>query len=208
MDPDAAQNFKESGSFEGVLAAEEVFSDAKKGQRASEAVLTKVFGTTDSIEVAKAIIKKGHLHLTTDQKKRLAEDKRKQLLDMIVRNAVNPQTGTPYTPQRVEILFEEAKIHVDPFKKAEDQVEEILNRLKPLTPIKFETVKLAIKISAEHAGKAYSHVKKHSPEREEWLSDGSFSAVISIPAGIQDDLFRKLNDVCKGELESKVLDRK
>ncbi|MFH1787154.1 MAG: ribosome assembly factor SBDS [archaeon] len=207
VDPDAAQKFRETGAYEDVLAADEVFFDARKGEKSSTSKLTTAFGTTDHNEIVKVILKKGELHLTTEQKKRMSEVKRKKAIDLIVRNAINPQANTPYTPQRIEILFEEARISIDPFKKVEDQVADILNKLKPLAPIKFESITLAIKIPAAYTGKAYAHVKKHKPEREDWLSDGSYSAVITIPAGIQDDLFRELNAVCKGELESQILQR-
>ena len=72
IDPDVVEKVHE-GSVDDVLpymAAEDVFRDAHKGDRASEEMLKKVFGTTDVNTVAIHIIKKGDVQLTTEQSRR------------------------------------------------------------------------------------------------------------------------------------------
>jgi ribosome maturation protein SDO1 len=43
--------------------------------------------------------------------------------------------------------------------------------------------------------------------KEEWGRDGSWMFVIEIPAGLQDDLFSKLNSATKGNVETKIMDK-
>src|SRR5712664_4549257 len=69
-----------------VLMIEEVYSDSGKGTRASEEKLQKHFGTTDAVKVAEEIMKSGELQLTTDQRHRLIDDRRRQIISVISRN--------------------------------------------------------------------------------------------------------------------------
>src|SRR3989475_13230837 len=85
----------------------------------------------------------------------MLEAKRKQIVQYIAANAINPQTGAPHPPQRIENAMEEAKVHVDPFKAGEEQVKEVLDALRPLIPIRCEKVRRAVKLSAEDSAKAY-----------------------------------------------------
>ncbi len=64
VDPDLSAEYRkgsnESGiEIETVLVVEEIFKDAKKGDKASEEGMLKVFQSTDPLEVAELIIQKG-----------------------------------------------------------------------------------------------------------------------------------------------------
>src|SRR3989338_4520883 len=56
-----------------------IFSDARKGMLASEQRTKAVFGTADSLEAAKQIIAKGEVNLTAEYKRKLQEQKQKQI---------------------------------------------------------------------------------------------------------------------------------
>jgi len=60
VDPNLAADFKRGKEIEleDILAVEEIFKDAKKGDKASEEAMLKAFETTDPAEVAAFIIKK------------------------------------------------------------------------------------------------------------------------------------------------------
>ncbi|MGF3522581.1 MAG: ribosome assembly factor SBDS, partial [Candidatus Bathyarchaeia archaeon] len=73
------RNGKIAGVTE-VLVAETIYSDANKGTRAAEENLRKAFGTTDALKIADVILKKGQLQLTTEQRRKMVEDKRKQII--------------------------------------------------------------------------------------------------------------------------------
>ncbi len=208
IDPDIVEKVHE-GSVEEILphmAAEEIFRDAHKGDRASEEMMKKVFGTTDVNSVALQIVKKGDVQLTTEQRRKMQEDKKKQIVAEIARNAINPQTKTPHPPARIEAAMEEAHVHIDPFKPAEQQVQTVLKALKPIIPIKFEKVKIAIRASGEVYGKIYGDLVSFGTIlKEEWQPDGYWVGVVEIPAGVQLDFFDHLGKKSKGEIETKIL---
>ena len=188
------------------LAVEDVFRDARKGERASEEAIKKVFGTEDINEIAIKIIQKGEVQLTTEQRRKMQEEKKRKIIAEIARNAINPQTRTPHPPARIEAAMEEAHVHIDPFKPAEQQVQRVLDALKPIIPIRFEKIKVAVKLSAQNYGKVYGDIVGYGQIiKEEWQKDGSWIGVIEIPAGVQIEFFEHLNKKTKGEVETKLL---
>ncbi|MEK6947218.1 MAG: ribosome assembly factor SBDS [Nanoarchaeota archaeon] len=189
-----------------VLAAMQIFSDAHKGLVASGNAMKQIFGTNDVGEIASQIIHKGEIQLTQEYRENLREEKRKQIIAIIHRNGVDPKTHMPHPPQRIENAFVEAKFHVDEFKPVQQQVQDALKVLRPILPIKFEVKEIAIKITPEFAPKCYSIIKMFSTIlREEWQTNGNWVAVVEIPGGMESDLYDKLNKICHGNLEIKVL---
>ncbi|MBU7032800.1 MAG: ribosome assembly factor SBDS [Theionarchaea archaeon] len=191
--------------LEEVLAAEYVFSDAGTGDRSSQESLEKVFETTDVMEIARIILKKGEIQLTTEQRKKMSEEKKKKIVQMIARNAVDPHTKSPHPPARIENAMEQARVHIDLFKDAEEQVADIIKTLRPYIPLKIETKRIAVKIPAVHAGKYYQLKEFGKLRKEEWQKDGSYIAVLDIPGGVEDEFYQKVNALTKGEAETKLL---
>src|SRR5512138_432170 len=68
------------------MVIEDVFRNAHKRTRPEEKKVKEVFGTNDPIEVAKHIILKGEVQLTTQQRKEMQESKRKRIVAEIARN--------------------------------------------------------------------------------------------------------------------------
>jgi ribosome maturation protein SDO1 len=189
-----------------VLASEQVFSDAGKGLAASETQMNSVFGTNDASEVAKHIIMKGEIQITAEHRKKLLEQKKRRILDYISRNSVDPKTGLPHPVKRLELAFDEARVHIDEYKSVERQVQDIIKMLRPVLPISFEKKEIAIKIPPKYAAKGYSAVQGFGNiKKQDWQSDGSWLCVIEIPAGMQNDLFDRLNSMTHGEVETKEL---
>lgn len=188
------------------LAIANIFKDSKKGDHAAEENLAKVFGTTDVPTIATKIIKDGEVQLTTEQRHKMQSDKRKRIVQEIVRNAWNPQTKTPHPAARIEAALDELRIHVDPFKGVEVQLKDILAKLKVVLPIAFEKIKIAVKIPAQFSGSAYGQARGVGELiRDEWQADGSWIGVIEIPAGMQTDLYDVLNKATHGQVETKIL---
>lgn len=188
-----------------VLAAETVFLDAGKGLRASEEKLRKAFGTEDPLEVAKVILTKGTLQLTAEQRREMVEDKRRQIVSFISRQCVDPKTNLPHPPARIEQAMKEIHYSIDPFTDAGEQAAEVIKLLRPILPLKTESVSVAVHIPAQHATKIYGTVKGFGTIRsEEWLADGSWQAVVEMPAGMYGPFLEKLGEKTRGELEAKL----
>jgi ribosome maturation protein SDO1 len=208
VDPEAAADLIDGKEIDiaSNLAVDEVFKDAKKGERASEESIEKSFGTTDIIEVAKQIILKGSIQLTTEQRRKMQKRKFNRIVETITRNAMNPQTKTPHPRQRIELAMKEVGVHIDPFKPVDVQVKEVVEKIRTILPISMELVKVLVRIPAQHIGKAYGMVRGFGTLiKEDWLSDGSWSGIIQIPAGLQTTFYERLNALTKGNVETKLL---
>ncbi|WP_435064721.1 ribosome assembly factor SBDS [Halobaculum sp. EA56] len=210
IDPDAALAIKR-GEFEGdledVIAAEDVFENASRGDRPPEEDVEEVFGTTDPMEIIPDVVKRGEIQITAEQRKEMLEQKRKQLINRITRNAVNPQMDdAPHPPERIERALEEAGFTVDPMEPVENQIDDALDALRPVIPIRFDEVTIAVQLPADYAGSGQAKVREFGElEREEWQSDGSWVGVVTFPAGLQNDFYDLVNEVSSGEAETRVV---
>jgi ribosome maturation protein SDO1 len=187
-----------------LLVTDTIFTDAGKGLRVSEDKLQEVFGTTNPIKIASIILKKGTLQLTTEQRKQLVEDKRRQIISVISRQCVDPKTDLPHPPMRIEHAMKQIHFSIDPFRDVEEQAREIIKLLRPILPLKMEQVSVAVRIPPEHASKAYGTVKGFGViKREQWQADGSWSATVEMPAGLYGPFLEKLGKITRGNLEAK-----
>jgi len=159
-----------------------------------------------TLEAAVTIIKKGQVQLTAQQRKEMQEEKRKKVIAKITREAINPQTKLPHPARRIEIAMEEAKIHIDPFKSVDEQVNLVLKAIRTKIPIRFEKVRVAIRIPGDFTGKVYRTIPEFGKTvKEEWQKDGSWIAVVELPGGLQESFDRKLNELTHGQVETKLL---
>ncbi|MFB6094263.1 MAG: ribosome assembly factor SBDS [Halanaeroarchaeum sp.] len=210
IDPDAALAMKR-GEFEGdledVIAARDVFENASRGDRPAEEDLETVFGTTEPLEIIPEVVESGEIQITAEQRKEMEERKHRRLVEKIARNAVNPQMDdAPHPPDRIEAALEEAGFDVDPMEPVESQVDDALDALRPVIPIRFDEVTVAVQVPAEYAGSAQSQIRQYGDlEREEWQADGSWVGVLTFPAGMQNDFYDLVNDITSGAAETRII---
>jgi ribosome maturation protein SDO1 len=207
VDPEKAMDFKKGKPvpIEDVLAVQDVFKDVGKGERASAHEMEIHFKTSDVFKVAEEIIRHGEVQLTTEQRRRMLDEKTRQIADIISKQGINPQTKLPHPITRIMNAMEEARVHVDMMKPAQEQVEAVLDKISPIIPIAFQRLEVAIKVPAEHAGRLSSHIRNIATVRKEEWQGQYFFALIEIPAGMQSDIFKRLNDLTGGRVESKVV---
>jgi len=207
VDPNLGYAYKtgKKTDLNNVLVAEEVFKDARKGDRHKSDAIKKAFGTEDIFEVAKKILKDGEIQLTTEQRKQMLEEKHKKIVAILARECVDPRTGAPHPPQRIEKAMEEASIKVDPFKDAEAQIDGVVKELRILLPLKFEKVKIAVRLPAEVAVRSYGTLKEFGIQKEEWQKNGDLIAVIEMSAGLQTDFYDRINRATSGKVETKIV---
>src|SRR3989344_2388462 len=62
-----------------IVVVDSVFNDVKKGFRASEKDLIRIFDTSNFNDVALKIIKDGEVQLTAEYRERLRDEKRKSV---------------------------------------------------------------------------------------------------------------------------------
>lgn len=208
VDPELALKLKEGKEVNAdeLLAGDFVYKDIRKGLKASPEALRSVFGTEDVKRVAVEIVKRGEIHLTAEQRKKFIEDKKRQIINLITKSAIDPKTKMPIPPTRIENAMEQAKISIDPFKPAEEQVDEVVSKLSRYIPIKLAKAYLSLRVPPEHSSRIHKLLTKYGEiKKQSWLSDGSLSVEIEIPAGLQQEFIDRVNSFTNGTATIKIV---
>lgn len=205
--PDPALDFKlgKKKDISGVLVSDDVYSDSGKGTKPSSEKLLKAFNTEDQVEIAKIILQKGDLNLTTDQRRKMVEEKKKQIVNFIVKTYVDPKTHLPHPPLRIEQAMKDGRVSIDPQKNVEEQVKEIVEKLRSIIALKSENLQLEITIPAQYASQSYAVLKSvGSLKNEEWQNNGSLKAILEIPAAARPIVIDRLGSITKGSASVEV----
>lgn len=190
VDPDLVEQWKEDSTdinLDDFMAMDEIFHDARAGERPTEDALMKAFETLDVASILRIILTKGSIQLTTAQRKARVENMRQQIIHHIHSQAIDPKSKSPHPRTRIELALDESKYSVDPFKRLEDQVKDAIAKLKPLIPLSFESVRLAFRIPGSSYGSVSQILRTHQ-QKEGWLENGDWACVVEIPAGMKGDL--------------------
>jgi ribosome maturation protein SDO1 len=204
--PDPALEYKmgKRSDISSALVSDEIYSDANKGSRASSEKMKKHFKTTDSVDIAKQILAKGELNLTTDQRRKMVEEKKRQIVQFINRSFVDPKTHLPHPIVRIEAAMEEVRVPIDPFRNVDDQAKAIVDAVRKILPLKSETLKLTITVPPQFAAQSYSVLKSTGDLlSEEWLADGSLRAMVELNASLRGQFLDRLGSVTKGSAQVK-----
>jgi len=198
VDIDSALNLKKglNVNIQNVLGVDVVFTDHKKGLRASDKDLIDCFGTNNVYEIATKIVKTGEIMLPLEYKKNEREDKIKQVIEWLSKNAMDPGTGRPHTAERIKLALEQAGVNIEN-KPITEQMSKILDELRKVIPIRIESKKLRITVPAIHTGKVYGMLTAYK-ESEEWLANGDLQVIVNLPAGMQMEFYDKLNGITHG----------
>jgi ribosome maturation protein SDO1 len=202
--PDPALEYKlgKRTDLSSVLIADEIYSDANKGSRAASEKLTKYFKTTDPTEIAKQILSRGELNLTTEQRRKIVEEKKKQIIQYINKSFVDPKTHIPHPILRIESAMDEVRVIIDPFKRAEDQAKTVVDALRKILPLKSEIVRLTVTVPPEFSAQSYSVFKTIGNFKgEHWLEDGSLRVILELNAGMKGSFLDRLGSITKGSAQ-------
>ena len=208
VDPDLVEQWKEDASaieLDDFMAMDEIFHDARAGERPTEEALMNTFQTLDVEAILNIILEKGSIQLTTAQRKARVENMRQQIIHHIHSQAIDPKSKSPHPRTRIELALDESKYSVDPFKRLEDQVKDAIAKLKPLIPLSFESVRLAFRIPGSAYG-SVSQLLRPYQKKEQWLENGDWACIVELPAGMKGDMIgqvlKRANDAEVKELSS------
>jgi len=205
--PDPALEYKlgKRKDVSTILVSDEIYSDSNKGTRASTEKLMKAFKTTDSTAIAILILQKGDLNLTTDQRRKMVSEKRKQIVDFIAKTYVDPRSHLPHPPLRIDQAMDDARISIDPFRNTDEQTKDVVEQLRSIIPLKSENMMLEILVPAQFAAQSYSVLKSAGTlKKEEWQSNGSLKVILDIPAAARANVIDRLGSVTKGSASIEV----
>jgi ribosome maturation protein SDO1 len=206
--PDPALEYKlgKRKDISSILVSDEIYSDSSKGTRASSEKLLKAFKTEDPTAIAERIMHKGELNLTTEQRRKMTSEKRKQIVSYISKTYVDPKSHLPHPPLRIEQAMEDGKVSIDPHRSVDDQVKEIVEKLRSIIPLKSENLVLEIIVPAQFAAQSFSVLKSAGTlKKEEWQSNGSLKAILEIPAAARPNVIDRLGSITKGTASVEVV---
>lgn len=182
-----------------VMVSDDIYTDSGKGTRASDENLQKAFGTTDTAQAALTILQKGTMNLTTEQRRRMTEAKKLQIIERIAKSYVDPRTHLPHPPLRIQQALRDARVVIDPQKPAEEQISGVVEQLRSIIPLKTEQTSLEIGIPAQFASQSYSVLKSMGTMKSsDWLPNGSLKAILEISAATRQSVIEKLNQITRG----------
>ena len=206
--PDPAFDYKTGklSEISKILISEEIYTDSNKGTRATNEKLNQVFKTTDPAKIAEIIMKKGELNLTTEQRKKMTSEKRKQLVTFIAKTYVDPRSHLPHPPLRIEQALDDGRVSIDPFKNIDEQVKDIVEKLRPIIPLKSENIILEISVPAQFVAQSYTVLKSTGTlKKEDWQTNGSLKAILEIPAAARPRVIDRLGSITKGTATVEVV---
>jgi ribosome maturation protein SDO1 len=206
--PDPALEYKlgKNKDISSVLVSDDIYTDSSKGTKPSIEKLLKAFKTEDATEIAEKILQKGDLNLTTEQRRKMVEEKKKQLVEFIAKTYVDPRTHLPHPPIRIEQAMKDARISVDSQKSVDEQVKDIVEKLRSIIALKSENLSLEIIIHAQFASQSYAVLKSvGSLKKEEWQNNGSLKAILEIPAAARPHVIDRLGSITKGSASVEVI---
>ena len=205
--PDPAFDYKlgKISEISKILVSDEIYTDSGKGTRASNELLVKVFKTEDTTKIAEIMMQKGELNLNTEQRKKMTTDKRKQIITFIAKTYVDPKTHLPHPPLRIEQAMIDGRVSVDPFKNPDEQIKDIVEKLRPIIPLKTENIVLEISVPAQYVAQSYTVLKSTgSLKKEDWQPNGSLKAILEIPAAARPNVIDRLGAITKGTANVEV----
>jgi len=206
--PDPALDYKlgKIKDVSSVLVSDEIYQNSGEGTRASSEKLQRAFKTEDVMIIAEKILQKGDLNLTTEQRRKMTTEKRKQIITFIAKTFVDPRSHLPHPPLRIEQAITDARVSIDPFKNVDEQVKDIVENLCHIIPAKSENLLLEISIPAQYVAKSYSVLKSTGTlKKENWQKDGSLKAILEIPAAARPNVIDRLGAITKGTAFVEVL---
>ena len=202
--PDPALEYKlgKKMDISNIMISDEIYSDANKGTRCSSEKLMKHFKTTDQLEIAKQIMDKGDLNLNTDQRRKMIEEKKRQIVEYINKNFVDPKSHMPHPVSRINAVLDEARVAIDPFKRLDDQLKNIIESLRKIIPLKSEILELTVTVPSQFSGQSFSVFKTIGEiKSEQWLADGSLQVILSINAGMKSSFLDRIGTATKGSAQ-------
>ena len=107
---------------------------------------------------------------------------------------------------RLEQALEESRVHIDAFKDAAEQIEDVIKAMRPIIPMKFERVRdrgEGIRPTSRRGSTGCSRATGY--RRRNGRKDGSLIVVIEMPAGMQGEFYERLNRLTAGSAETKIM---
>lgn len=137
-----------------VLLDDRLYSNSSKGDLAPQNLIDS-FGKKGQ-DLLEYILKEGKYQLTTQEKREMVEQCRKDVVRYIHNTYIDSVTKLPHPIQRIELALQEIKFNPEPEKSVESNVKSILNKLTGIIRLTESTMSATVTVPNKHIGKVAS----------------------------------------------------
>ncbi|KAH9260838.1 SBDS family rRNA metabolism protein [Batrachochytrium salamandrivorans] len=118
-------------SLQHVLADQDsVYRNASRGERYSAKELEQAFETSNVLEMLERIVQKGQAQVTAEEIKEDVERKRREVISYLATKFVDPKTGRPHPPTRIESALDTMRgLVFDPKRSAADHSADLVKKI-------------------------------------------------------------------------------
>jgi len=187
-------------SRDSVLAIDQIFKNAQKGNKANDTDIRKVFGDKALPECIDEMLNNGDFQLTTQERKELTEKKRNEILHYFHTNYINPMNKLPHPRARYENAFKEHKINIDYSVSTERQVKDIYRKLIGAISMKPKEREIIISIGKADK-KVIKTISSYSKMLEVKSKNGRHAFQVSIFDSQYEALLADLESCTKGDFQ-------
>jgi ribosome maturation protein SDO1 len=184
-----------------LVDTDNVYKHAHKGERWAAKDLEAAFETTDVLEILQKIVEKGAAQITTDEVREDIVKKRREVVHYIATKYVDPKSGRPHPPTRIESALDMVKgLSIDPKRSAQDITHEILRKLMD-TGLALKKLEMEGTVSCKHnlQGPVQGTLHKMCTILGTSHSHEGVVFSIGINPGDLDEMLKELAKVTKGE---------
>eukprot|EP01120_Amphizonella_sp_Union-15-10_P012441 TRINITY_DN551_c0_g1_i2.p1 TRINITY_DN551_c0_g1~~TRINITY_DN551_c0_g1_i2.p1 ORF type:complete len:269 (-),score=52.70 TRINITY_DN551_c0_g1_i2:103-873(-) len=179
--------------YDNVLHSDTVWKNFGKGERASDEELGVAFGNISANDIIKLILEKGELSLSTDERKEMVDQKRREIVNYIHKYYVDPKTRTPHPVTRIDAGLTQIKARIEPDIPADRQAQELIKKLIEVVPLKRSEIQATITVSHQWIGATAGILKKYCVvSSDKYTASGCEYQVTLVPGD-----YEKLNNELK-----------
>ena len=144
--------------------------------------------------------------MTTEQRRKMVDEKRKQIINFIAKTYVDPKSHLPHPPLRIEQAMSDARISIDAFRNTDEQIKDVVQSLRTIIALKSENLTLEISVPAQFVAQSYTVLKSTGTlKKEDWQPNGSLKAILEIPAAARPNVIDRLGAITKGTATVEVM---
>lgn len=207
IDPEKAVYYKlKRGPWsDKIVKFDQIFKDFKKGERVSSELLQKFFGTKDAYKIAKKIIDDGEIQVPSNLRKKLIEENKRRVINLISKIIYDPQSNIPIPALRLEQALEKVGVSIDPFKEPEEQVKPVLQALKKILPMKVKEREVEVQCSTEVFRQVYSTLDQFGSIVNQSVKKDAVVVRVMVPEVSCSKFVQKISNLYKEKVKVNLL---
>ncbi|KAF9645034.1 Shwachman-Bodian-diamond syndrome protein [Thelephora ganbajun] len=189
-------------NIDDVLQISNIFVNVSKGEVAKANDLEKAFGTLNTDDIVKEILKKGEVQVGEKEREHDIASLRKELATLVAEKCVDPSTQRPYPVGMIEKAMTEVGYSVKTNKTAKSQVSECIRLLQTSSNLPIQRARMRVRVTVPTKdGKRFREQILEGAEQVEDEETGQteWEVVMLIDPG----QFRVINELLQKECKGK-----